>query len=275
MKTSLLAISFAGVASLFAQSAPPPVIQIARESIKEGKNSAHRKVEQQYAETFRKNKYGFNYIALSSSSGPSEVWFVSMYPSFAAIEDSDRAGEKEPLKSAIAFIEAQDGELRSRSSSLNAVYRKDLSYEPENPLRMAKARYVVVDTFRVRLGKDEEFAQGSKMLTDAMRSSNSKIAGYMYQVVAGGPDGIFLLFAPMASLKDMDDEPARQRALAEAMGAANFSKLMRSSGEVFNSIETNIFSVSPEMSYAPKDFENTDPDFWRPKPAAVLKPKGQ
>jgi sulfite reductase beta subunit-like hemoprotein len=69
--------------------------------------------------------------------------------------------------------------------------------------------------------------------------------------------------------------PARQKALVEAMGAENFSRMMKGMGEVFQSIEATLFSASPEMSYAPKAVEDEDPAFWRPKaaPAAAAKPK--
>ena len=73
MKPTLMAVVFTGcVATLFAQSAPPPVMQITREAIKEGRGDAHRKVEQDYANVFRRAKYSFNYFALSSSSGPTK-----------------------------------------------------------------------------------------------------------------------------------------------------------------------------------------------------------
>jgi hypothetical protein len=81
MRTTLIAAALAACAPLaFAQTAapnePPAVIQIGHEAIKEGKGAAHRKVEQDFANTFRKNKYPFHYLALSSQSGPNEVLFV-------------------------------------------------------------------------------------------------------------------------------------------------------------------------------------------------------
>ena len=80
MNTKLIAAALAACAPLaFAQSPapnePPAVIQIAREAIKEGKGAAHRKVEADYTNTFRKNKYPFHYLALSPESGPNEVLF--------------------------------------------------------------------------------------------------------------------------------------------------------------------------------------------------------
>src|SRR5262249_57825184 len=101
MNTRIVAVAFAAcTVALYAQPGPPPVVQITREAVKEGRGPAHRKVEQDYANTFRKAKYPFNYLALSSSSGPSEAWFVTALPSFAAIEQTDKESGKEPLNSA-------------------------------------------------------------------------------------------------------------------------------------------------------------------------------
>jgi len=274
MRPTLLAVAFtACVATLFAQPALPPVIQVTREAIKEGRGDAHRKVEQDYANTFRRAKYSFNYLALSSSSGPSEVWFVTGFPSFAAIEQSDKESQKEPLKGAIALVEARDGELRASSRVMTAVLRKDISYMPENGVTLPKVRYVMIETFRVRMGHDDDFASGGKMFVDAMAKAQLNAPGFMYQVIAGAPEGTYIMFAPMASLKEMDEEPAREKAITAAMGAENYAHLMKSGGEVFQSIEANWFAVSPEMSYASKETEDADPAFWRPKAGVTPKPK--
>jgi hypothetical protein len=72
----------------------------------------------------------------------------------------------------------------------------------------------------------------------------------------------------MESLKDLDEAPKRQAALAQAMGTENFSKFMKGAGDLFQSIEASFFSVNPRMSYVSKETEDADPAFWRPKPAA-------
>lgn len=72
---------------------------------------------------------------------------------------------------------------------------------------------------------------------------------------------------PLHSMKELDEEPAREKAMVEAMGEANFRKLMKGTGDVFQSMETMLFAVSPDMSYVSKATEDEDPDFWRPKAA--------
>jgi len=276
MNRSVLLLCLAAVpAGLFAQAgAPPAVLQITREFIKEGKGSAHRKVEQEYVSAFRKNNFPFYYVGLSSVSGPNEVWFLDAFPSFAAFEQSDRLESQAPLRDDIEAIEARDGELRSGSREMTAIYRADLSYIPINGLSIGKTRYMAISTYRVRPGHEEEFMAGETLLNNAYKSAMAESSVLVYQITAGVPDGTYLLLFPMASLKEMDDAPAREQALMNAMGSDGFRKLMKSVGDVFVSTESNIFSVSPDISYVPKEIEDEDPGFWRQAPsAAPSKPK--
>ncbi len=274
MKITLIAMAFViGVPLTFAQSTPdsgpPAVLQIVRETIKEGKEAAHRKVEQDFANTDRKNKFPFHYLGLSAESGPNEVLFLEAFPSFAAIEEADKLGEKAPLKSELEMINARDGELRSESRSMTAVFRKDLSYMPDNALPVGKFRYVMIDNYRVRLGQNEKFMDGAKLLLGGYKKANVGMTILCYQVIAGAPNGVYLFLMPMDSLKLLDGMPAMDKALEQQLGADTMKGLTKSEGEIFQTIETTLYSVSPEMSYLPKEEEDADPTFWRPKVTAV------
>lgn len=275
MKPTLMAVALgACLVPLYAQSTEPPaVITITREAIKEGKGAAHRRVEKDYANAFRKNNFPFHYVALSSMSGPSEVWFLSGYPSFAAVEEGDKASDKAPLKNDLELVEARDGELRASSRGMTAVYRKDLSYQSEAPITVGKSRYWMISTYRVRLGKGEDFMAGSKMILGAYSKVKAPTSVYCFQVIAGAPEGTYLFMEPMDSLKTLDEEPAREKALMDAVGQDNFNRLMKGTGDVFQTMEMALFSVSPDMSYVPKATEDADPTFWKPKPAAPAAPK--
>jgi hypothetical protein len=265
----LVALAGIGVLPVLAQegSKPAPVLQILREAVKEGRGAAHEKVEADYAATFRRANYPGRYIALAAISGPSQVWFIEPMPSFAVTEEYDKAAQKEPLKSAIAMVESRDGELRAASRAIWAVYRPDLSYRPEK-FNAAKTRYVMAGTLRVKLGHEEDFLAGAKTYFGGFQKANIDQCVLAYQVVAGAPAGTYLFFTMMDSMKALDGEPARMQAMQQAMGQENFSRLMKSAGDTFVSIEDTLFQVKPGMSYPPQDMVDADPGFWKPKPAA-------
>ena len=50
---------------------PPPVLQILRETLKEGKGASHERTEAEYVQAFRKSKSEGYYLAVSSLSGVS------------------------------------------------------------------------------------------------------------------------------------------------------------------------------------------------------------
>lgn len=275
----LAVLSAVGMVPAFSQEAaagPPPVLQILREVIKEGKVAAHEKTEAEFARAFRKAKSSLHYLALTAMSGASEVWFLDAYPSFAAWEQYQNEQDKEPLKSELEMAESRDAALREPGRNLWAVYRKDMSYRPET-LNVGKTRFMTIGTYRVRLGHDEDMRAGAKAILEAYTKGNIDATLLCYQVIEGAPSGTYLFFSTMESMKTLDDMPARQRALAEAMGADNYRQLMKGSGDTFVSIESNLFSVNPAMSYVSKTTADQDPEFWNPKPAgkpaAAAKPK--
>lgn len=243
------------------------MLQILREGIKQGKGPAHEKTEMELARVFRKAKFSGHYLGLDSMSGPGDAWFLTPYPSFAAVDQYHEEQEKEPLKSESDAADSRDGALRESERAMWAVYRPDMSYRPEK-LNVAKARAVTIGTYRVKLGHDEDFKAGAKAILGGYEKANIDVTILCYQVIEGAPSGTYMFFSTMESLKTMDEGPARQKALMEAMGADNYGQIMKGSGDTFVSIESNLFAVNPRMSYVAKATEDADPDFWRPKPAA-------
>ncbi|HVP46502.1 MAG TPA: hypothetical protein VMT32_07960 [Bryobacteraceae bacterium] len=267
----IVALSAVNFAPLFSQEhesgGPPPVLQILREAVKQGKGPAHEKTEMEWVRAFRKAKFPGHYIGLDSLSGPGDAWFLEAYPSFAAAAEYREAEDKEPLKSEVESADAHDGALRESSRTMWAVYRPEMSYRPEK-LNVGKTRALSIGTYRVKLGHDDDFKAGAKAILDAYQKANIDATLLCYQVIEGAPSGTYMFFSTMESLKTMDEMPARQKALMDAMGADNYRQFMKGSGDIFVSIESNLFTVNPRMSYVSKATEDADPEFWRPKPAA-------
>jgi hypothetical protein len=247
---------------------PPAVMGIIREAVKEGHSAAHEKVEADWSGAMRKHNVPYHDLALTSMTGPSEALFLLAFKSFAEVEQAGKEMQKPALRAEIDLLEARDGELRSTSRTMYAVYRKDMSYRPEL-VNIGKTRYVGVTAFRLKLGHMEEFAEGSKKFLGAHEKAGLKEPMVAYQVIAGAPDGLFLFMEPMESLKMIDEMPAHDKAVAEAMGNEEFQRMMNGAGDVFTSIEYSLFAVSPRMSYVSKETEDVDPAFWRPKMSPV------
>jgi hypothetical protein len=271
---SFLAVLFGATAAV-AQTPPqlPKVLWIYREDAKPARTAAHQRVEQGLAQHWAKAKVA-PFLGMEALSGnANEVMFLSAYDSLAAFEKDYQTFGKASSGAEYEALTHQEAELVNSVRSSVALLRPDLSYHPEKMLGMLpQCRYFSIETFRVRLGKDAEFAAGGKMFQDAFEKLKSTQPYAMYQVIMGAPEGTYLLFSPRKSLKEVDDDFANQGALMQAFGEENMKNLMKSTGDVFLSMESNVYAFNPNMSNVSKEFAAGDPKFWTPKPMAKRAP---
>jgi hypothetical protein len=276
MKNTALRVFSAGLlmsgASLIhAQSAPPNILRIFREDIKSGKGAAHEKVESAYARAFNKAGYP-SYIGMDNLTGTSQAWFLESYDSYESMGKAVQLAATEPLKSTVAQLDAQDGELRTGERGMIAVLQKDASYLPGQS-NLAKARFVQINTVRVRPGHVADFTEMRKLLNAAFEKSGNKQRRAVYSVSSGSPAGTYLILGVMDSLKAMDP-PASAMSMANAFGADNLARYNKLQAEIVVSSESTLFTVNPKLSNPAKEFIAADPDFWTPKPKAAAKPAG-
>ena len=278
MGTSVIGVALLGSSlSVFAQPAPgsmppPKILQIYREEIKPGKAPAHEQVEAGWPKAFAKANWPTNYLAMTSSTGPSEAWFMTGYDSLEAWEkDSGNVAKNSALKKELDQLEARDGELRSGGRSLVAMYREDLSHQAN--VDIPKMRYFRIITFRVRQGHDSQFADAVKIVRTAFEKANVPAHWAVYQIYAGMPAPTFLVMLPAKSLAEVDAAIAAAPAVQQAEGEDGVKKLQTIASDAFNSVETNIFEFNAKMSYPSKQWADGDPDFWRPKAAPAAKPE--
>lgn len=271
---SFLAVLFGATAAVAqTPSQMPKVLWIYREDAKPARTAAHQRVEQGLAQHWAKAKVA-PFLGMEAVSGnANEVMFLSGYDSLAAFEKDYQTFGKASSGAEYEALTRQEAELVNSVRSSVALLRPDLSYHPEKmPGMLPQCRYFSIETFRVRLGKDAEFAAGGKMFQDAFEKLKSTQPYAMYQVIMGAPEGTYLLFSPRKSLKEVDDDFANQGALMQAFGEENMKNLMKSTGDVFLSMESNVYVFNPNMSNVSKEFAAGDPKFWTPKPMAKRPP---
>src|SRR5260370_33147252 len=167
-------------------------------------------------------------LAMTSLTGTSQAWFLEGHESFASIGAAEAFYAKPAVKPEIDALDAQDAEFRSSSRQWIAVFRNDLSYRIGPMLEsIPKARYINVLIFRIHQGRDQEFVDLAKTAVAALGKSGSDQPVAVYQVVSGAPNGMFLLFEPSASLKTLDDGPARSEAMMNAMEDAGSKRFIK------------------------------------------------
>jgi len=241
-------------------TAPPAVLRIFREEIKEGKAAAHEKTEAAFMQAAEKAKYPAHILGLTNITGTSLAVFLEGHPTFASIADSQAVLDTPEF----GKLDLADAELRINQRSILAAYRPDLSYAADK-INLPKVRFFTIETVRVREGQEQKFTELARLLVAAAGKSGDTQSVATYQVVSGAPNGTFLLLDPMESLKSLDEGPQREQALVQAV--LNGPQTMRELTQTIANAESLLFAVDPMMSYVPKEWADASPDFWGQKPA--------
>lgn len=255
MKTAIV-ILFA-VLPVFAQ--PPKVLRVFREDIKYGKSAAHERSEAAFMQAAAKANFPAHILGLTNITGISQAVFLEQFDSFASIPEAEAVLDRPEFRP----LDAADAELRINQRSILAAYRPDLSYAADK-LNLPKMRFFSIETIRVREGRAQKFEERAKMVVAGAEKSGDAQPVAVYQAVSGAPGGTYLLIEPMESLKSLDEAGQREQALIQATAGA--SETMRELSETIANEESILFAVNPQMSYVPKEWITTSPDFWTPKP---------
>jgi hypothetical protein len=204
-------------------------------------------------------------VGLASATGLPQTWMIEMHPTFASIEDLDKALSavapgRQPSDS---FGQPQD-DLAAQPRTLIAILQPGWSYRPEDAIRaFPKARYIRVTIHRIRAGLEAEFGELVKLRTLTNDSVNLDRPELAYHVISGAPSGTYIVLSPLNSLRAMDEGVTDVPAYA-APAADTRAKAGPNAADVVISREHLLFRVEPRLSYVSDDFAAGDPSFWRP-----------
>jgi hypothetical protein len=247
---------------------PPKVLVIGREDVKPGKGMAHEKSETAWTQAFVRAKWPTYFLAMSSLSGPSQVWFCQGYDSFADMEKDNRAqGKSSILTAARNQYGSAETEYLEGGRSLIATLSEEMSYRPN--FNLAEMRYFRVRTTRVKYGHDGDYAELRKMLNAAFEKAGSKQSIVTFHVTGGAPAGTYLTFYPSKSAADWDQPGPNLR----EMFGGDYDKFMSLVDKAVTGYEDNVFEFSNTMSYASPQMIAAD-KWWAPKAAAPVSGKG-
>lgn len=252
MKTIFLAGILAGCAAAQLTDVPP-VIQVIR------KPGTEAVSPRPYAEA----KAEVEAIGLTSMTGLPETWMIEAHPSFMSVQDLDRAMAPVQRAQAAQDPGSSQDDILAPARTMIATFRGDWSYRPQEAIRMfPRARYFHVSIIRVRPGQDNGLDELMTLRRATMDSMNLARPDLVYRVISGEPAGVYLVLAPLVSLKILDDGAAELPAYAEPMAAAE-GKARNKVADVEIAREHFLFRVEPRISYVSDEFAAGNLDFWR------------
>lgn len=249
------------------------VLQITREYTKPYKGgAAHDKTESAFIAAQARAKFPVYYIAMNSLSGRARALFMARYTSFAEWEKDNKIEDKNATLSAdLERAGIADGELLDEVDQMVYTYDVDLSYHPHDDLQ--NHRVYQISVFHVRPGHGKQWREVVKMVKDAHDKAGTAAHWGMYEAAFGVEDGTYIALTGDPSMSAIDTAFSEDKKFREAIGGAEgMQKLDELFGEAVDSSHTELFTVNPKQSYVSEDWIKSDPNFWRPKPAAAAKP---
>jgi hypothetical protein len=282
--TCLLVGCTIAVAQEQPEMAPPKVLSVVREFTKPGRNGApHEKTETAFVQAMARAKAPTHYLALESVSGKSRAVFLTGYDSFDAWEKDVQATQKNAvLAAALDRANLADGDLLDSADAAALVFRSELSLRPNADL--PHMRYFEISGYHVREGHDKDWEELVKMYQKGCENLPD-CHWAMYQAVYGADDGTYFVFNPLKSAAEIDHNFGQMKDFSDALGEDGMRKLAELTAATIDWGQTNLFAISPRMSYAAEDWIKADPEFWKPKasmaeskkpaPKPAEKPAGQ
>jgi hypothetical protein len=263
---TLLALAAGSAATVLAQGMPtaqPKFLHIVREPVKTGRAAEHAKWEAGWPAAFAKASSKYNYIAITSITGPQEAWFIEPYGSQTAYGES-LAMENDPvLGPELEKLAKGDAEFVGDVTSMQLTARPELSHGsfPD----MSKVRFYEITTFRVKPGYENEWVVATKAYKSAAARSAPGASWRTYAVVAGGPGGTYLVMSSTGSFAEFERMGSEGEATWKNMTPEESAALGKFTKEGLLSTVTQRFKVDPAMSYVDAATMAKDPAFWGPK----------
>jgi hypothetical protein len=196
-------------------------------------------------------------LGMSSVTGLPETWLIEQHPNFSSIENLDKAMGGGTVAGVPHQISAAGGtadEVLGPGRVLVAFYRDGWGYHSEDAIRMLPhARYFNITIYRLRPDGDADMHNLLMAHHAELDSMNLNQPDLVYHVISGGSSGVYLVLAPMVSLKSMDDRVNKLPLEVESK-IPSVSEFAR---------ETLLFKIDPAISYVSEEFAAQDRAFWR------------
>lgn len=248
--------------SIWLSPTPPPAIRIVRETAQFGTSAKHLANERAWVATLQSKKVPYSYVGAIAASGAAEFWFIGGAADFAGLEVLDQSYQQDKsLAKQLDTLMAREASFVIGVQTILAAYRPDLSHQPA--FIQPETRHFWVSTFTVRPGQEEAFIAVMKAYVAAYTAAKAITPWVTYQLVAGGASPTYYLFMPIESYESIDEDLATMASIGSKMlSPATIAAQFSASTE---RVETQVLTISPQISYVPDDFANQDKAFWKAK----------
>lgn len=255
----LAAVSLAAMPQT--QSVPPALLQIYRDPVKPSRMAEYSRIESEAALACARAS-SWPYLAAQTMTGPQEVWFISGFDSYEAMEHSaEPVARNAALTAELNRLLEAKANLVEQPREVFAHYRDDLSGNA--PLIQPRTRFFTVTIVTVHPGHERDFEEIHRALRAARQRTGTVDNRVVYQIASGMPRNTYLIFSAHRSLQNAGaalDPTVDEYAVDVDDSTRN--RLDEYTRVSVQSSETWLFSVSPAMSNPAGEWIADDPQFW-------------
>lgn len=243
-------------------TAPPKLLLLVHRQIKFGSEAGRQRLESQMSRACDGLNVPNSWIDLESVTGESKSLSFDPFDSFAQMDQAFVGwGQLFAAHPDLAQLQEQIKSQVTSERTIIAVRRDDLGYRKDF-IDLSKMRFLRVLQVRLRPGYESSFEEAFKILGAAYERINATTPWVVYQVNVGMPSPTFVVFVPMQALQQNDDLLAWRKDLRQAEGEDAAHRMEQIAKEAYESTESNLYAVSPELSHVTKEFADGDPQFW-------------
>jgi hypothetical protein len=243
------------------QSVPPALLQIYRDPVKPSRMAEYSRIESEAAMA-RARASAWPYLAAQTITGPQEVWFISGFDSYEAMEHSaEPVARNAALTAELNRLLEAKANLVQEPRAIFAHYRDDLSGNVS--LIQPRARFFTVTIVTVHPGHERDFEEIHRVLRAARQRTGAADNRVVYQIASGMPRNTYLIFSAHRSLQNAGAalDPAIDEYAVDVDDSTR-NRLDEYKRVSVQSSETWLFSVSPAMSNPAGEWIADDPQFW-------------
>jgi hypothetical protein len=177
---------------------------LVRREIQHGKASARQKLEVNMARACNKLNVPNYWIDLEPITGSPEVLSFDPFDSYDHVERAvDGWNQIYASHPDLAKTQEEINALLTSERTIVAERRDDLSYR-EDTIDLSEARFMRVTELHFSPGHEGDFVQTFKILNAAYEKTKSEVPWVVYQTSMGSSSPGFLVFIPLANLKQND-----------------------------------------------------------------------
>jgi hypothetical protein len=241
---------------------PDKYLYLSNVELKPEVGPVYAKIESDEVAALRAANAPSHYLTMLPITGGTNLIYMHGFDSFADLQKNhDATMAMSQLEETLRADSAQEAPLVAERHTSIYTYEKELSLNPD--LDLSKMRFMRILLFHVRSGHDQDFRHLAKIYVKAYQSSVPEARWATFEKMYGvGSDNTYILVTPMETLSYVDGMEASDKTFNDAVGEDQLQVLEKGVSAAVESSESDLFALSPNMSYSPDSWLTASPDFW-------------